>query len=73
MKITRSMWVWNDRRYIEIDNETYKVPWRYNRVIGLEMQDTTLPIQSLPAGTEVVVKYRVRDDVKVLTCVQVKK
>ena len=26
------------RKYIDIDNMKFKVPWRYNRVIGIELK-----------------------------------
>lgn len=51
MKITKKMWEHGGRRYIEIDHITFKVPWRYNRVLGLEINGTTFPIQMIPVDT----------------------
>jgi hypothetical protein len=57
MKITQPFWDHNGRKYIEIDGIGYKVPWRYNRVTGLTIENTTLPVQLLELGTEVTIEY----------------
>lgn len=53
MKITEKMWDYEGRKYIGIDGEYFKVPWRYNRVLGLKMSGTTLSLQMIEVGTEV--------------------
>ena len=51
MKITTSFYSIGERRYIDIDGERIKIPWRYNRVMckvhGLKT------IQELEIGDEV--------------------
>lgn len=71
MKITREFWDWNGRKYIEIDHVPYKVPWRYNRVTGLAILNSTLPVQMLKLGTEVHVKYTLSFGVRVLSEIDV--
>jgi hypothetical protein len=63
MKITKSFYDFGGRKYIEVDNQRIKVPWRYNRVLGCQV-DGLVPLQSLPVGTEVevVVEHRKWDD-----------
>lgn len=71
MKITGEMWDSNGRKYIEIDNIVYKVPWRYNRVIGVTIENTTLPIQMLPVGTEVTCDYTLNMGTRVIKRISV--
>jgi len=71
MKITSEMWDSNGRKYIEIDNMVYKVPWRYNRVIGVTLENTTLPIQMLPVGTELTCDYVVNMGTRVIKRISV--
>lgn len=51
MIITKCFHDIGGRKYIEIDNCKIKVPWRYNRVDGVEIKGTTLPIQMLSIDT----------------------
>ena len=51
MKITKEFHDVNGRKYIEIDGERIKVPWRYNRVL-CDVQGL-VPIQSMKVDTEV--------------------
>ena len=51
---------WHDihgRKYIELDGLQVKVPFRYNRVTGVDVQGH-IPIQDLPAGTQVKAEVR---------------
>jgi hypothetical protein len=46
---------WHDihgRKYIDLDGLHVKVPFRYNRVTGVDVQGH-IPIQDMPAGTQV--------------------
>lgn len=54
MMITKEFYDIGGRKYIDIDNVKFKIPWRYNRVMGLKIEGTTLPIQSLEKGTQIV-------------------
>jgi hypothetical protein len=54
MKVTKKFWDHNGRKYIEIDYTTLKVPWRYNRVIWVDISGTTLSLQMIEEKTEVV-------------------
>jgi len=57
MFITKS---WHDihgRKYIDLDNIHVKVPFRYNRVTGVDVQGH-IPIQDMPAGTQVKAEIR---------------
>ena len=54
MKVTREFYDVYGRKYIDIDGERIKVPWRYNRVMGVHV-DGVKPIQSLVVGDEVEV------------------
>ena len=59
MKITRAFYDFGGRKYIEVDNQRIKVPWRYGRVIGVE-QTGTVPVQMLQVGTEVQVEVTLK-------------
>jgi hypothetical protein len=51
---------WHDihgRKYIELDGLQVKVPFRYNRVTGVDVQGH-IPIQDMPAGTQVKAEVR---------------
>jgi hypothetical protein len=51
---------WHDihgRKYIYLDGLQIKVPFRYNRVMGVEVQGH-IPIQELPAGVQVKAEIR---------------
>jgi hypothetical protein len=51
---------WHDihgRKYIELDGLHVKVPFRYNRVTGVDVQGH-IPIQDMPAGTQVKAEIR---------------
>ena len=69
MKITRAFYDFGGRKYIEVDGQRIKVPWRYNRVIGVE-QTGNVPVQMLQVGTEVQIevttKYWESETFKVL-------
>lgn len=53
MRITEKMWDYEGRKYIGIDGLIFKVPWRYNRVMGLEIIGTTKSLQMIDVGTDV--------------------
>jgi hypothetical protein len=53
MIITEKMWDYEGRKYVGIDGMIFKVPWRYNRVMGLEILGTTKSLQMIDVGTEV--------------------
>lgn len=72
MKITQQFWDHNGRKYIEIDGVIYKVPWRYNRVIGLVLENTTLPVQLLDVGTHVTIEYTENMGTRVLKRISVR-
>lgn len=61
MKITMTFYSIGERKYIDIDGERIKIPWRYNRVMckvnGLKT------IQELEMGDEVsaIIEYRLWD------------
>jgi len=57
MKITKAFYDFGGRKYIEVDNQRIKVPWRYNRVLGCEVVGL-VPLQLLPEGTEVEVEIQ---------------
>ena len=42
----------NGRKYIDIDGLRFKVPWRYNRIIGVEVIGFK-SIQEIKAGDEI--------------------
>jgi hypothetical protein len=51
---------WHDihgRKYIELDGIQVKVPFRYNRVTGVDVQGH-VPIQDMHAGTRVKAEIR---------------
>lgn len=57
MFITKS---WHDiqgRKYLDLDGIHVKVPFRYNRVTGVDVQGH-IPIQDMPAGTQVKADIR---------------
>jgi hypothetical protein len=77
MIITKEFYDIGGRKYIDIDNVKFKIPWRYNRVMGLKIEGTTLPIQSLVKGTEIDnigwdAKTWDGQEYKVLKCVKVR-
>jgi hypothetical protein len=76
--ITRPFHDIGGRKYIEIDHYKIKIPWRYNRVIGVGIEGTTLPIQSLPKDTRLTsVKFKTKiwegEEYKVLESISVEK
>jgi hypothetical protein len=51
---------WHDihgRKYIDLDGLHVKIPFRYNRVTGVDVQGH-IPIQDMPAGTQVKAEIR---------------
>lgn len=65
------------RKYIEIDMVQFKVPWRYNRVMGVDVQGTTKSLQMLETGTDILsIDFKTvhwdGNEYKVLTSVKVK-
>ena len=57
MFITRSFFDIHGRKYIELDGVQVKVPFRYNRVTGVDVQGH-VPIQDMPTGTQVKAEIR---------------
>jgi hypothetical protein len=57
MFITRAFFDIHGRKYIELDGVQVKVPFRYNRVTGVDVQGH-VPIQDMPAGTQVKAEIR---------------
>ena len=57
MKITKSFFDIQGRKYIELDGLQVKVPFRYNRVTGVDVQGH-VPIQDMPTGTQVKAEIR---------------
>ena len=57
MNITKSFFDIHGRKYIELDGLQVKVPFRYNRVTGVDVQGH-IPIQDMPAGTRVKAEIR---------------
>jgi hypothetical protein len=57
MKITKQFFDIHGRKYIELDGLQVKVPFRYNRVTGVDVQGH-IPIQDMPAGTQVKAEIR---------------
>ena len=55
--VTRTWYDIHGRKYIELDNIQVKVPFRYNRVTGVDVQGH-VPIQDMPAGTQVKAEIR---------------
>ena len=52
MILTRTFFDIHGRKYIELDGLHVKVPFRYNRVTGVDVQGH-IPIQDMPVGMEV--------------------
>ena len=50
--ISRAWYDIQGRKYIDIDHVQFKVPFRYGRVLGCEVQGH-VPIQDMPVGTQV--------------------
>jgi hypothetical protein len=57
MKITKQFFDIHGRKYIELDGLQVKVPFRYNRVTGVDVQGH-VPIQDMPTGTQVKAEIR---------------
>jgi hypothetical protein len=57
MIITKAFFDIHGRKYIELDGLQVKVPFRYNRVTGVDVQGH-VPIQDMPAGTQVKAEVR---------------
>ena len=57
MFITKAFFDIHGRKYIELDGLQVKVPFRYNRVTGVDVQGH-VPIQDMPAGTQVKAEVR---------------
>ena len=55
--VTKSFFDIHGRKYIELDGLQVKVPFRYNRVTGVDVQGH-IPIQDMPAGTQVKATIR---------------
>ena len=55
--VTKAFFDIHGRKYIELDGLQVKVPFRYNRVTGVEVQGH-VPIQDMPAGTQVKAEIR---------------
>jgi hypothetical protein len=57
MFITKAFFDIHGRKYIELDGLQVKVPFRYNRVTGVDVQGH-VPIQDMPIGTQVKAEVR---------------
>jgi hypothetical protein len=55
--ITRAWYDIQGRKYIDIDNRQVKVPFRYGRVMSVDVQGH-VPIQDMPAGAQVKAEIR---------------
>lgn len=55
--VTKAFFDIHGRKYIELDGLQVKVPFRYNRVTGVDVQGH-VPIQDMPAGTQVKAEIR---------------
>ena len=55
--VTKAFFDVHGRKYIELDGLQVKVPFRYNRVTGVDVQGH-IPIQDMPAGTQVKAEVR---------------
>ena len=55
--VTKAFFDIHGRKYIELDGLQVKVPFRYNRVMSVDVQGHT-PIQDMPAGTHVKAEIR---------------
>ena len=57
MLITKAFFDIHGRKYIELDAIQIKIPFRYNRVMGVDVHGH-IPIQDMSAGTEVKAEFR---------------
>ena len=57
MILTKTFFDIHGRKYIELDGLHVKVPFRYNRVMGVDVQGH-IPIQDMPVGMEVKAEIR---------------
>ena len=57
MILTKTFFDIHGRKYIELDGLHVKVPFRYNRVMGVDVQGH-IPIQDMPAGMQVTAEVR---------------
>jgi len=55
--VTKAFFDVHGRKYIELDGLQVKVPFRYNRVTGVDVCGH-VPIQDMPAGTQVKAEVR---------------
>lgn len=55
--VTKAFFDIHGRKYIELDGLQVKVPFRYNRVTGVDVQGH-IPIQDMPVGTQVTAEIR---------------
>ena len=55
--LTKAWYDIHGRKYIELDGLQVKVPFRYNRVTGVDVQGHT-PIQDMPTGSRVKAEVR---------------
>ena len=55
--LTKAFFDIQGRKYIELDGIHVKVPFRYNRVTGVDVQGH-VPIQDMPVGTLVTAEIR---------------
>ena len=55
--VTKAWYDIHGRKYIELDGLQVKVPFRYNRVTGVDVQGH-VPVQDMPAGTHVKAEVR---------------
>jgi hypothetical protein len=55
--VTKAWYDIHGRKYIELDGLQVKVPFRYNRVTGVDVQGH-VPVQDMPAGTQVKAEIR---------------
>ena len=55
--VTKAFFDIQGRKYIELDGLQVKVPFRYNRVTGVDVQGH-VPIQDMPTGTQVKAEIR---------------
>jgi hypothetical protein len=57
MFITKSWYDIQGRKYIDLDGLQVKVPFRYNRVTGVDVQGH-VPVQDMPTGTQIKAEIR---------------
>jgi hypothetical protein len=55
--ITRAWYDIHGRKYIDINNRQVKVPFRYGRVMSVDVQGH-VPIQDMPTGAQVKAEIR---------------